>query len=80
MTTVRSEAYVAPDLFHGGDAMGTYPGLTEHVVMSRTPALFMTVLAPRGSSKPEWRARSEDPSRKGVAEALNDNEHEGVNP
>jgi len=37
MTSVRSETSVAPDLFHGGDAMGTYQGFTEHVVMSRTP-------------------------------------------
>jgi hypothetical protein len=40
MTTVRSETPVAPDLFHVGDAMGTYQELTKHVVMSRTPCIL----------------------------------------
>jgi hypothetical protein len=35
-------------------ALGTYQGMTEQIVMSRTPGAFRTVLAPRGSSKPEW--------------------------
>ena len=32
-------------------------GMTDQVVMSRTPGSFRTVLVPRGSSKPEWLAR-----------------------
>jgi hypothetical protein len=32
----------------------TYQGMTDQVVMSRTPGSFSTVLVPRGSSKPEW--------------------------
>jgi hypothetical protein len=29
-------------------------GMTDQVLMSRTPGSFKTVLVPRGSSKPEW--------------------------
>jgi hypothetical protein len=42
--------------------------------MSRIPGTFMMMLVPRGSSKPEWLARTDNPSRNGVAEAMNDNE------
>ena len=49
--------YVAPDLFTAETPLGTYQGLTEQVVLSKTPGSFRTVLAPRGSSKPEWLAR-----------------------
>jgi hypothetical protein len=34
--------------------LGTYQGMTDQVVLSRTPGAFRTVMAPRGSSKPEW--------------------------
>jgi hypothetical protein len=37
--------------------LGTYQGMTDQVVLSKTPGSFRTVLAPRGSSKPEWLAR-----------------------
>jgi len=47
-------AYVAPDLFTAETPLGTYQGLTDQVVMSRTPGSFRTVLVPKGSSKPEW--------------------------
>jgi crotonobetainyl-CoA:carnitine CoA-transferase CaiB-like acyl-CoA transferase len=50
-------AYVAPDLFTAETPLGTYQGLTDQVVLSRTPGSFRTVLVPRGSSKPEWLAR-----------------------
>jgi hypothetical protein len=58
--------------------MGTYQGLTEHVVMSRTPCTLRddacaTRIKPDGG-------RSENSSRKGVAEAMNDNERERGNP
>jgi crotonobetainyl-CoA:carnitine CoA-transferase CaiB-like acyl-CoA transferase len=46
----------APDLFTAETPMGTYQGLTDQVVMSRTAGSFRTVLVPRGSSKPEWLA------------------------
>ena len=49
--------YVAPDLFTAETPLGTYQGLTDQVVMSRTPGAFRTVLVPRGSSKPEWLAQ-----------------------
>ncbi len=48
--------YVAPDLFTAETALGTYQGITDQTVMSRTPGSFSTVLVPRGSSKPEWLA------------------------
>jgi hypothetical protein len=46
--------YVPPDLFTAETALGTYQGMTEQVVMSRTPGSHRIVLVPRGSSKPEW--------------------------
>ena len=48
--------YVAPDLFTAETPLGTYQGMTDQVILSRTPGAFRTVLAPRGSSKPEWLA------------------------
>src|ERR1700730_16998063 len=46
--------YIAPDLFTAETPLGSYQGMTDQIVMSRTPGSFSTVLAPRGSSKPEW--------------------------
>jgi hypothetical protein len=46
--------YVAPDQFTAETPLGLYQGMTEQVVMSKTPGSFRTVLVPRGSSKPEW--------------------------
>jgi crotonobetainyl-CoA:carnitine CoA-transferase CaiB-like acyl-CoA transferase len=46
--------YVEPDLFTAETPFGTYQGMTDQVVMSRTAGSFNTVLVPRGSSKPEW--------------------------
>jgi CoA-transferase family III len=46
--------YVAPDLFTAETPLGTYQGMTDQIVLSRTPGAYRTVLAPRGSSKPEW--------------------------
>jgi len=46
--------YVPPDVFTAETPLGLYQGITEQVVMSRTPGSFRTVLVPRGSSKPEW--------------------------
>ena len=46
--------YIAPDLFTAETPLGTYQGMTDQVILSRTPGAFRTVLVPRGSSKPEW--------------------------
>jgi crotonobetainyl-CoA:carnitine CoA-transferase CaiB-like acyl-CoA transferase len=45
---------IDPDLFTAETPLGTYQGMTDQVVMSRTPGAYRTVLVPRGSSKPEW--------------------------
>jgi Predicted acyl-CoA transferases/carnitine dehydratase len=47
-------AYSTPDLFTAETPLGTYQGMTDQIVLSRTPGAFRTVLVPRGSSKPEW--------------------------
>jgi len=46
--------YIAPDLFTAETPLGTYQGMTDQVVLPKTPGSFRTVLDPRGSSKPEW--------------------------
>jgi crotonobetainyl-CoA:carnitine CoA-transferase CaiB-like acyl-CoA transferase len=46
--------YAEPDLFTAETPCGTYRGMTDQVVLSRTPGSFRTVLVPRGSNKPEW--------------------------
>jgi crotonobetainyl-CoA:carnitine CoA-transferase CaiB-like acyl-CoA transferase len=48
--------YFAQDLFTAETPLGTYQGMTDQVVMSRTPGAFRTVLEPPGSSKPDWLA------------------------
>jgi crotonobetainyl-CoA:carnitine CoA-transferase CaiB-like acyl-CoA transferase len=53
----EEHSYVAPDLFTAETPLGTYQGMTDQLIMSRTPGSFKTVLVPRGSSKPEWLAR-----------------------
>ena len=45
---------IAPDLFTAETPLGTYQGMTDQIVLSRTPGAYRTVLVPRGSSKPEW--------------------------
>jgi phytoene dehydrogenase-like protein len=49
--------YIAPDLFTAETPLGSYQGMTDQIVMSRTPGSFRTVFVPRGSSKPEWLVR-----------------------
>lgn len=46
--------YPEPDLFTAETPCGTYQGMTDQVIMSRTPGSYRTVLVPMGSSKPEW--------------------------
>jgi len=48
---------IAPDLFTAETPLGTYQGMTDQVILSRTPGAFRTVLVPRGASKPEWLVR-----------------------
>src|SRR5271167_247897 len=55
--SIEEHTYVAPDLFTAETPLGSYQGMTDQIVMSRTPGAFRTVLAPRGSSKPEWLAQ-----------------------
>jgi crotonobetainyl-CoA:carnitine CoA-transferase CaiB-like acyl-CoA transferase len=52
--STEENSYVAPDLFTAETPLGTYQGMTDQVLMSRTPGSFKTVLVPRASSKPEW--------------------------
>jgi crotonobetainyl-CoA:carnitine CoA-transferase CaiB-like acyl-CoA transferase len=52
--STAEHSVVAPDLFTAETPLGSYQGITDQVVMSRTPGSFRTVLVPRGSSKPEW--------------------------
>jgi crotonobetainyl-CoA:carnitine CoA-transferase CaiB-like acyl-CoA transferase len=52
--STEEHSCVAPDLFTAETPLGTYQGMTDQVLMSRTPGAFNTVLVPRGSSKPEW--------------------------
>jgi crotonobetainyl-CoA:carnitine CoA-transferase CaiB-like acyl-CoA transferase len=47
-------AYIAPDLFTADTPMGTYQGMTDQVILSKTPGHFKYILVPKGSSKPEW--------------------------
>jgi crotonobetainyl-CoA:carnitine CoA-transferase CaiB-like acyl-CoA transferase len=47
-------SYITPDLFTAETPLGTYQGMTDQIVLSKTPGSFRTVLVPRGSSKPEW--------------------------
>ena len=46
--------YAEPDLFTAETPLGTYQGMTDQVILSKTPGTFKTILVPRGSSKPEW--------------------------
>ena len=55
--STAEHTYIAPDLFTADTPLGTYQGMTDQVVLSRTPGAFRTVLVPRGSSKAEWLER-----------------------
>ena len=50
-------SYVAPDLFTAETPLGSYQGMTDQTLLSKTPGAFRTVMVPRGSSKPEWLVR-----------------------
>ncbi|MFC5724234.1 CoA transferase [Streptomyces gamaensis] len=55
--TGEQHAYLDPDTFTADTPCGRYQGVTDQVVMSRTPGAFRTVLVPRGSGRPEWLGR-----------------------
>ena len=46
--STEEHKYIAPDLFTAETPLGTYQGMTDQIVMSRTPGAFRTVLVPRG--------------------------------
>jgi crotonobetainyl-CoA:carnitine CoA-transferase CaiB-like acyl-CoA transferase len=46
--------YIAPDLFTAETPLGTYQGMTDQGILSKTPGHFKYVLVPKGSSKAEW--------------------------
>lgn len=50
-------AYLDPDTFSADTPCGHYQGVTDQVVMSRTPGHFRDILLPRGSSAPVWLPR-----------------------
>ena len=50
----EEHSYATPELFTAETPLGTYQGMTDQVLLSRTPGSFSTVLVPRGSSKPAW--------------------------
>jgi crotonobetainyl-CoA:carnitine CoA-transferase CaiB-like acyl-CoA transferase len=52
--STEEHRYVSPDTFVAETPLGTYQGITDQVILSKTPESFRTVLVPRGSSKPEW--------------------------
>jgi hypothetical protein len=52
--SIDEHRYAEPDLFTAETPLGSYQGMTDQVVLSRTPGAFRTVLVPHGSSKPEW--------------------------
>jgi crotonobetainyl-CoA:carnitine CoA-transferase CaiB-like acyl-CoA transferase len=43
-----------PELFSADTPAGHYQGVTDQVIMSRTPGAYRTVFVPRGSCRPEW--------------------------
>jgi crotonobetainyl-CoA:carnitine CoA-transferase CaiB-like acyl-CoA transferase len=45
---------VTPDLFTAETPLGTYQGLDEQAYLPKSPGSYRTVIAARGSSKPEW--------------------------
>ncbi len=52
--SAHEHRYLPPDLFTAETPLGTYQGMTDQVLMSRTPGAYRTVLVPAGSCKPEW--------------------------
>ncbi len=55
--TGTDRAYLDPDTFTAETPCGIYQGVTDQVVMSKTPGAFRTVLMPRGAGRPDWLPR-----------------------
>ena len=53
--------YVAPDLFAAETPLGSYQGMTDQVVMSRTPGSFRTVLMPRAINMEDQNSPQNNP-------------------
>ncbi|MEU9153693.1 CoA transferase [Streptomyces sp. NPDC048417] len=47
-------AYLDPETFSADTPCGHYQGVTDQIVMTRTPGHFRDILLPRGSSAPLW--------------------------
>ena len=54
----KDHAYLPPELFTAETPCGYYQGVTDQVFMSRTPGFYRIPLVPRGSSRPEWLAKT----------------------
>ena len=52
----EDHAYLSPDFFTVDTPCGAYQGVTDQVIMSRTPGAYRVPLVPRGSCPPEWMA------------------------
>jgi len=52
--STEEHTYVAPDQFTAETPVGTYTGVTEQVVMSKTPGGYRFVREPMGAAKPTW--------------------------
>jgi hypothetical protein len=50
-------AFLPPTLFKAETPCGDYQGVTDQVVITRTPGRYRVPLVPRGSSHPEWLPR-----------------------
>lgn len=51
----EAHRYLDPETFTAATPLGDYQGVTDQVVMSRTPGAYDPVLVPRGASRLEWR-------------------------
>jgi hypothetical protein len=54
----EAHRYLDPELFTAQTPLGFYQGVTDQVKMSATPGRYRFALEPRGSSLPDWLARS----------------------
>jgi crotonobetainyl-CoA:carnitine CoA-transferase CaiB-like acyl-CoA transferase len=53
-SSTDEHTYAAPELFMAETPLGTYQGMTDQILLRKSPGGFRTVMAPRGSSKPAW--------------------------
>lgn len=55
--TAGDHQFLPPDTFTAETPLGHYQGVTDQVVMSKTPGHYRFPLVPRGSNRPEWLPR-----------------------